>query len=229
MSKTAEERIAELQSTIETMRSENEKLQGYYSQSYQAMEEAKKNESYLRGKLESMQAQSNTSYSDSVNENPESSSINAIIDRVVAERLEPRIQMVEKYATDALQQTAGREVDRALTAFKDKHPESSRIMDFERLIMLDAADEVKRRQSVNQPIGDVKEIALQIAKERVAKFNKLESAVAEENKKRREQAERKAMVPDMFASAGFEEMPTAPENAKEAGELLESLLKKQRI
>ena len=101
-------------------------------------------------------------------------------------------------------------------------------MDFDRLIMLDAADEVKRRQSVNQPVGDVKEIALKIAQNRVAKFNKLESAVAEENKKRREQAERKAMVPDMFASAGFEEMPKAPESAKEAGDLLESLLKRQR-
>ena len=101
-------------------------------------------------------------------------------------------------------------------------------MDFERLIMLDAADEVKRRQSLNQPVGDVKEIALQIASERVNRFNKLESKVAEENKKRREQAERKAMLPDMFASAGFEDLPKAPENAKEAGDLLEDLLRRQK-
>jgi len=94
--------------------------------------------------------------------------------------------------------------------------------------MLDAADEVKRRQAVNQPVGDVKEIALQIAKDRVGKFNKMESKIAEENKKRREQAERKAMVPDMFASAGFEELPKAPENAKEAGDLLEDLLQRQK-
>ena len=77
-------------------------------------------------------------------------------------------------------------------------------------------------------VGDVKEIALKIAQDRVTKFNALESKVAEENRKRREQAERKAMVPDMFASAGFEEMPKAPDNAKEAGDLLESLLKRQR-
>ena len=101
-------------------------------------------------------------------------------------------------------------------------------MDFERLIMLDAADEVKRRQAVNQPVGDVKEIALKIAEDRVTKYNKMESKIAEENKARREKAERKAMVPDMFASAGFEEMPQAPESAKEAGDLLESLLKRQR-
>ena len=69
---------------------------------------------------------------------------------------------------------------------------------------------------------------MQIAKERVGKFNKMESKIAEENKKRREQAERKAMVPDMFASAGFEELPKAPENAKEAGDLLEDLLRRQK-
>lgn len=231
MSKTAEERIAELQSTIDEMKTENNKLQSYYNQAYQAMEESKKNESYLRGKLESIQS-SNQPYdpvmSDDFPSTPEASSVHSMIEKIVSERLEPRIQMVEQYATDALQQSAGREVDRALRSFKEKHPESSRIMDFERLIMLDAADEVKRRQKLNQPVGDVKEIALNIAQERVTKFNKLESAVAEENRKRREQAERKAMVPDMFASAGFEEMPKAPESAKEAGDLLENLLKRQR-
>ena len=36
------------------------------------------------------------------------------------------------------------------------------------------------------------------------------------------------MVPDMFASAGFEEMPQAPSNAKEAGDLLENLLRRQK-
>ena len=228
MSKTAEERIAELQSVISDMKSENDKLQSYYSQAYKAMEEARQNESYLKGQLESMNTSSpqTSGLYDDVPQ--ESSSVERIIERLVAEKLEPRIQMVEKYATDALQQTAGREVDRALKAFKEKHPESSRIMDFERLIMLDASEEVKRRQNMNQPVGDVKEIALKIAQDRVSKFNKLESKVAEENRKRREQAERKAMVPDMFASAGFEEMPKAPESAKEAGDLLESLLKRQR-
>tara|TARA_R100001224_G_scaffold70107_1_gene42521 strand:- start:20381 stop:21079 length:699 start_codon:yes stop_codon:yes gene_type:complete len=231
MSKTAEERIAELQSTIDQMKSENDKLQNYYNQAYQAMEESKKNESYLKGRLESVESSvgsSNDSFMDDIPAAPEAASVHNMIEKIVSERLEPRIQMVEKYATDALQQTAGREVDRALKSFKDKHPESGRIMDFERLIMLDAADEVKRRQSLSQPVGDVKEIALNIAQERVKKFNKLESAVAEENRKRREKAERKAMVPDMFASAGFEEMPQAPSNAKEAGDLLENLLKRQK-
>ena len=153
---------------------------------------------------------------------------NQVIEKLVAERLEPRLQMVEKYATDALQQTAGREVDRALTAFKEKHPASAKIMDFNRLIMLDAADEVKRRQAVNQPVGDVKDIALKIAQDTVTRYNKMESKIAEENKKRREQAEKKAMVPDMFASAGFEELPKAPENAREAGDLLEDLLRRQK-
>ena len=165
---------------------------------------------------------------DEFSSSPEVSSIESILNKLVSEKLEPRMKMVEKYATDALQQTAGREVDRALKSFKDKHPESSRIMDFERLIMLDAADEVKRRQAVNQPVGDVKEIALSIAQERISKFNKLESRVAEENKKRREHADKKAMLPDMFSAAGFEEHPGAPSNAKEAGDLLEDLVRRQK-
>tara|TARA_R110002012_G_scaffold14183_2_gene59278 strand:+ start:453 stop:1154 length:702 start_codon:yes stop_codon:yes gene_type:complete len=230
MSKTAEERIAELQSKLDSASQENVKLQNYYSQAYRAMEEAKQNESYYKGQLESAsaaqpQASQETHYDYSESETP---NMNAVIERAIAERLEPRLQMVEKYATDALQQTAGREVDRALKAFKEKHPESARIMDFERLIMLDASDEVKRRQAVNQPVGDVKEIALKIAEDRISRHNKLESKVAEANKKRREQAERKAMLPDMFASAGFEDLPKAPENAKEAGDLLEDLLRRQK-
>jgi len=232
MSKTAEERIAELESRIQDMGQENNKLQSYYNQAYQAMEEARKNESYLKGKLESTQSAPQGAYqepdSNSYADSLDSNSIERALDRIVSEKLEPRMKMVEKYATDALQQTAGREVDRALRSFKEKHPESGRIMDFERLIMLDAADEVKRRQNLSQPVGDVKDIALKIAQDRVSKFNKLESAVAEQNKKRREKAERKAMVPDMFASAGFEELPKAPENAKEAGDLLEDLLRRQK-
>ena len=230
MSKTAEERIAELESRLQDMSKQNNELQSYYNQAYQAMEEARQNESYLKGQLESVKASGTPSYQqeESYVDTSQSGSIKAMLEKMVSEKLEPRMQMVEKYATDALQQTAGREVDRALKAFKDKHPESARIMDFDRLIMLDASDEVKRLQSLNQPVGDVKEIALKIAQNRVSKFNKLESAVAEENRKRREQAERKAMVPDMFASAGFEEMPQAPSNAKEAGDLLENLLKRQK-
>lgn len=230
MSKTAEERIAELEGRLQDMSKQNSELQNYYNQAYQAMEEARQNESYLKGQLESMKVSGTPTYQqeESYADTSQSGTIKSMLEQLVSEKLEPRIQMVEKYATDALQQTAGREVDRALKAFKDKHPESARIMDFDRLIMLDASDEVKRLQSLNQPVGDVKEIALKIAQDRVKKFNLLESKVAEENKKRREQAERKAMVPDMFASAGFEEMPKSPDNAKEAGDLLESLLKRQR-
>lgn len=230
MSKTAEERIAELESRVQDMNKKNTELQSYYNQAYQAMEEARQNESYLKGQLQSMKSSPSESYSseESYVDTSDASSIRGMLDKIVSDKLEPRLKMVEKYATDALQQTAGREVDRALTAFKDKHPESGRIMDFNRLIMLDAADEVKRLQALNQPVGDVKDIALKIAQDRVSKFNKLESAVAEQNRKRREQAERKAMVPDMFATAGFEEMPKAPESAKEAGDLLENLLKRQK-
>ena len=229
MSKTAEERIAELEARLNDSAKENQKLQNYYSQAYRAMEEAKQNEAYYKGQYESASSQvsqpqeSSYDYSD-----VDTGNVNSVIEKLVAERLEPRLQMVEKYATDALQQTAGREVDRALSSCKEKHPESAKIMDFERLIMLDAADEVKRRQAVNQPVGDVKEIALKIAQDRVSRFNKMESKIAEENKSRREKAERKAMVPDMFASAGFEELPKAPENAKEAGDLLEDLLRRQK-
>lgn len=227
MSKTADERIEELQGMVSEMRSENEKLQGYYSQAYKAMEDARQNESYLKGQLENASSGNAEQVSD-FSDHQDSSSIQAMLENIVSKTIEPRIQLVEKYATDALQQTAGREVDRALKSFKGKHPESSRIMDFERLIMLDAAEEVKRRQNLNQPIGDVKDIALKIAEERVGKFNKLESKVSEENKKRRELSERKAMLPDMFASAGFEDLPKAPENAKEAGDLLEDLLRRQK-
>ena len=231
MSKSAEERIAELEAKLNDQASENKRLQDYYSQAYRAMEEAKQNEAYYRGQYESSQSSSQSqpqeqSYDYSVS--GDTSDMNAVIERLVAERLEPRLQMVEKYATDALQQTAGREVDRALKAFKDKHPESAKIMDFDRLIMLDASDEVKRRQAVNQPVGDVKEIALKIAEDRVKRFNNMEAKIAEENRIRREKSERKAMVPDMFSAAGFEEMPKAPDNAKEAGDLLDSLLKRQR-
>jgi len=231
MSKTAEERIAELEARLNDSSKENQKLQNYYSQAYKAMEEAKQNEAYYKGQYESapntqehsQQEQNSYDYSDA-----SASDMHSAIEKAITDRLEPRMKMVEQYATDALQQTAGREVDRALKSFKDQNPESARIMDFERLIMLDAADEVKRRQAVNQPVGDVKEIALKIAKDKVSRFNKLESKVAEENKNRREQSQRKAMVPDMFASAGFEELPKAPENAKEAGDLLEDLLRRQQ-
>ena len=54
MSKTAEERIAELEGRLQDMSKQNNELQNYYNQAYQAMEEARQNESYLKGQLESM-------------------------------------------------------------------------------------------------------------------------------------------------------------------------------
>ncbi len=56
----------------------------------------------------------------------------------------------------------------------------------------------------------------------------MESDISERNKKRRDQAESKAMLPDIFASAGFEESPTAPGSIQEAGDLLERLVKSRK-
>mgnify|MGYP003633743968 FL=1 len=232
MSKTAEERIAELENRLQQSQGENSKLQGYYNQAYKAVEESKQKEAYLRGQVESFanNRQEANPYSEPEAYESDSSSVDIekALDRIIKEKLEPRMRMVEQYATDALQQTSGREVDRALKSFKEKNPESKKIMDFERLIMLDAADEVKRRQNLSQPVGDVKEIALEIAQNRVKKYNTLESKLAEENQKRRDAATKKAMVPDMFSAAGFDELPTAPSNAKEAGDLLEDLVRRQK-
>lgn len=229
MSKSAEERIAELEGQLDSVRSDNSQLQEYYNQAYRAMEEAQKNSAYYQGQFETVGSQKPVA--SSVDEDDydfsEKKTTEAMLDKLIAERLEPRMQAVEKYATDALQQTAGREVDRALQALKGKHPESGRIMEFDRLVMLDAADEVKRRQSLGQPVGDVKEIAIEVAQKKIKHFNTMESKIAEENKKRRETAERKAMVPDMFAAAGFEEMPGAPSSTKEAGDLLEDLVRRR--
>ena len=233
MSKTAEERIAELEGRLRDTETESKKVQNHYNQAYRALQDSQQNEAYYKGQFETLNSIQSRSGSEDTTHNEyndyeNSGDIEKTIDRIVNERLEPRMKMVQQYATDALQQTAGREVDRALKSFKDKHPESRKIMDFERLIMLDAADEIKRRQNVGQQVGDVKDIALQIAQTRVTKYNKLESKLSEENEKRRNAAQQKAMLPDMFSAAGFEELPQSPASAKEAGDLLEDLIRRQK-
>ena len=232
MSKSAEERIAELENRLKSVQEDKNQLQQHYNQAYRAMEQAKQNESYYKGQFESVSMQQTAQPSDGYSsydsvDSSDAQSVQSLVEKMIAQRLEPRIQAAEQYATDALQQTAGREIDRALEAFKNSHPESKTIMDFDRLIMLDASEEVKRRQTVGQPVGDVKDIALSIAKKRVSKYNEMTSKLAEENRKRREAAESKAMLPDMFSSAGFEEMPQAPASTKEAGDLLEDLLQRR--
>jgi hypothetical protein len=231
MSKSAEERIAELENRLKSAQEDRNQLQQHYNQAYRAMEQAQQNESYYRGQVESasyqQQSSSDNGYSDYGSVDSGNQSADGLVEKMI-QRLEPRMQAVEKYATDALQQTAGREIDRALEAFKNSHPESKTIMDFDRLIMLDASDEVRRRQTVGQAVGDVKDIALQIAQKRVKKFNDMTSKMAEENRRRREAAENKAMLPDMFSAAGFEEMPTAPGSTKEAGDLLEDLIRRKK-
>tara|TARA_R100000152_G_C6782057_1_gene218161 strand:+ start:2597 stop:3307 length:711 start_codon:yes stop_codon:yes gene_type:complete len=233
MSKSAEERIAELENRLKSVQNDKNQLQQHYNQAYRAMEQAQQNEAFYRGQVESASMQQHTQstgeYSgyDSVDVGDQAS-VQGLVEQMIAQRLEPRMQAVEQYASDALQQTAGREIDRALEAFKKSHPESKTIMDFDRLIMLDASEEVKRRQTVGQPVGDVKDIALQVAQNRVKKFNDMTSKMAEENRRRREAAESKAMLPDMFSAAGFEEMPKSPGTPEEAGNLLEDLVRRKK-
>ena len=86
MSKTAEERIAELESRLQGMQSEKSQLQGHYNQAYKAMEEARQNESYLKGQVESMRTSSpqsgTTSPSHEEFTSPEITSIEGIIDAI---------------------------------------------------------------------------------------------------------------------------------------------------
>ena len=96
MSKTAEERITELQQKMEDMQGENTKLQNYYSQAYKAMEEAKQNESYLKGQVEMLQSSGGERQSDSdgytdFSGNEENGSVQKMLEKMVNERLEPRM------------------------------------------------------------------------------------------------------------------------------------------
>jgi hypothetical protein len=241
MSKTAEEHIAELKATLKRRDDDMTQLRGNYNKVYQHMQEAEKTAMYYKGQVESGGGQyaeststpsmeemeeTATDYGGVDANNPEQ--VVGALEEVIRSRLEPRLQQIEQYATDALQQTAGREVDRALKDFKTENPESSSIMDFERLVLLDASDEVRRRQATGQPIDDIKQIALESAKKRIGTYNEMQKSVTEENAKRREEAKRKAMLPDFMAAAGFEEAPDAPSNVDEAGELLDKILSSEQ-
>jgi hypothetical protein len=241
MSKTAEEHISELKGLLKSREQEVDQLRGNYNKVYQHMQEAEKTAMYYRGQVESGGNQHAESTSTPSMEGMEEAAVDyggvdannpeqivGALEEVIRSRLEPRLQQIEKYATDALQQTAGREVDRALQDFKTQNPESSSIMDFERLVLLDASDEVRRRQASGQPVDDIKQIALASAKKRVGGYNEMQKSVTEENAKRREEAKRKAMLPDFMAAAGFEEAPDAPSNVDEAGELLDKILSSEQ-
>ena len=241
MSKTAEEHIAELKGLLQKREQEVGQLRGNYNKVYQHMQEAEKTAMYYKGQIESGGNQyTESSSSPSMGgmeeaaadyggvdaDNPEQ--VVGALEEVIRSRLEPRLQQIEQYATDALQQTAGREVDRALKDFKTQNPESSSIMDFERLVLLDASDEVRRRQASGQPVDDIKDVALESARKRVGNYNEMQKSISEKNAKRREEAKRKAMLPDFMAAAGFEEAPDAPSNVNEAGELLDKILSNEQ-
>ena len=238
MSKTAEERMAELESKLKRRTTELSQLSENYNNVYQHMQEAERTAMYYKGQVESAPVgQQSASVSEELpdvgaiqegNPSVDPAHMVGAMEDVIRARLEPRLQQIEKYATDALQQTAGREVDRALKDFKTQNPESSSIMDFERLVLLDASDEVRRRQATGQPIDDIKQIALESAQKRVGGYNEMQKSVAEKNAKRREEAKRKAMLPDFMAAAGFEEAPDAPSNVDEAGELLDKILSSEQ-
>lgn len=233
MSKSAEERIAELEGMIKSRDDENSRVKKNYNTLYKHMQEAERAAMYYKGQIDSgamaqpgqqQEVEQRAEAPDLSGAGVDAAQIQSYIERVVQEKIDPRIAQAERVATDALQQTAGREVDRALQNFKTGNPASGKIMDFERLVLMDASDEIQRRQTIGEPVDDIKKIALDAAKSRVKTYSKQQEDLQRENTRRREEAQKKAMLPDVFAAAGFEEAPTAPSSAKEAGELLDKLL-----
>jgi hypothetical protein len=233
MSKTAEERIVELETQLKDAVGTSTQLRDNYNQLYRHAQESERTASYYRGQLESTPVSTTPAETpvdmEALSEAAGSVDINAMIERAVEQRVAPRLQQVEQYAVDALQQTAGREVDRALVRFKETNPEAQKIMDFERLVLMDASDTIKRKQARGEVVDDIKDIAVHAAQERLTRFSDMTEKVAKENSRRKEDALKKAMLPDVFASAGFEEAPTAPESAKEAGDLLEQIVKSRSM
>jgi len=229
MSKSAEDRISELEGMIKSRDDDSAKIKQNYNTLYKHMQEAERAAMYYKGQIDSgppqqAQAEPEADLSQFSDAGVDPSKIEAYIERVVHERIDPRLAQAEKVATDALQQTAGREVDRALQSFKENNPTSGQIMDFERLVLMDASDEIRRRQAIGEPVDDIKKIAVNAAKDRVKVYSTQQEKLQKENARRREEAKKKAMLPDVFAAAGFEEAPTAPQNAAEAGDLLDKLL-----
>jgi len=227
MSKSVEDRIQELESALAEKTSEVDDIRGSYDSLYRQAEEAQRNAAYYQGQFEARQetvAPQEAADSGEDFDFTDRSSIERLISNALEQKILPRINQAEKYATDALQQTAGREVDTALKAFRDKHPESEKIMDFERLVLMDASDEIRRLQESGRPAEDIKSIALKSADDRVRAFNKWNADITKKNKDRREKAHAKATVPEFFAAAGFEEAPSKPDTIEEAGQLLDKLL-----
>lgn len=229
MSKSAEDRINELEGLIKSRDDESAKIKQNYNTLYKHMQEAERAAMYYKGQIDSgppqqAQAEPEVDLSQFSDAGVDPSKIESYIERIVRERIDPRLAQAEKVATDALQQTAGREVDRALQDFKNSNPSSGKIMDFERLVLMDASDEIRRRQAIGEPVDDIKKIALDVAKNRVSTYGTQQEKLQKENARRREEAQKKAMIPDVFAAAGFEEAPTAPQSAAEAGDLLDKLL-----
>ena len=227
MSKSVEDRIQELESALAEKNSEVDEIRGSYDSLYRKAEEAQRNAAYYQGQFEAGQG-SVAPQQEAVAEEDFDFTDRASVERLISSALEkqvlPRINQAEKYATDALQQTAGREVDTALKSFRDKHPESERIMDFERLVLMDASDEIRRLQEAGRPVEDIKSIAVKSAEDRVRAYNKFDADITQKNKERREKAHAKATVPEFFAAAGFEEAPSTPNSIEEAGQLLDKLL-----
>ena len=229
MSKSAEERIAELEGQIKARDADSAKIKQNYNTLYKHMQEAERAAMYYKGQIDSgppqqAQAEPEVDLSQFSDAGVDPSQIESYIERIVRERIDPRLAQAEKVATDALQQTAGREVDRALQDFKGSNPTSGQIMDFERLVLMDASDEIRRRQNIGEPVDDIKKIAVDAARDRVRVYSTQQENLQKENARRREEAKKKAMLPDVFAAAGFEEAPTAPKSAAEAGDLLDKLL-----
>ena len=229
MSKSAEDRISELEGMIKSRDEDTAKVKQNYNTLYKHMQEAERAAMYYKGQIDSgppqqAQAEPEVDLSQFTDAGVDPSKIESYIERIVRERIDPRLAQAEKVATDALQQTAGREVDRALQSFKENNPTSGKIMDFERLVLMDASDEIRRRQNIGEPVDDIKKIAVAAARDRVKVYGTQQENLQKENARRREEAKKKAMLPDVFAAAGFEEAPTAPQSAAEAGELLDKLL-----
>tara|TARA_R110000824_G_scaffold10773_1_gene47137 strand:- start:1115 stop:1813 length:699 start_codon:yes stop_codon:yes gene_type:complete len=229
MSKSAEDRISELEGKIKSRDEDTAKFKQNYNTLYKHMQEAERAAMYYKGQIDSgppqqAQAEPEVDLSQFTDAGVDPSKIESYIERIVRERIDPRLAQAEKVATDALQQTAGREVDRALQSFKENNPTSGKIMDFERLVLMDASDEIRRRQNIGEPVDDIKKIAVAAARDRVKVYGTQQENLQKENARRREEAKKKAMLPDVFAAAGFEEAPTAPQSAAEAGELLDKLL-----
>jgi hypothetical protein len=231
VSKTAEERISELEATLKTREDQVGRVRDNYNEVHRRMQEAERAAMYYRGQVES------SAFSESPSDPVESSgdpipseaphvngNVDGAVERAIAKMIGPRLDQVEKFATDALQQTAGREVDSALNRFRSENPETTEIMDFDRLVLMDASDEIRRRQAAGQPVEDIRSIAVSVAKQRVTDFNEMREKTTKENERRRESAKKKAMLPDVFAAAGMEEAPASPSNKQEAGDLLDRIV-----